>query len=139
MAKDRLPTEMFAQYVADYGAIRDDDPSGWPLPMLKRRIQSIVDNPELKRGNPPPIRPIISKGCVIKKPPESPWERRIKLARGFPETMTSREAYDRLGFDTKNASHKKAVSRVMKAVGFVCTRGRRTALWKKPVPEAIEL
>lgn len=123
-----------AQYVTDYGPVKDD-PNGWPLPELKAKIRSAVNNPELKRGNPPPIRPIMSKGLVIMRPPESPWERRLKLARGFPETMTSREVYERLGLDTKNTGHKKAVSRVMMAAGFACTRGRRTACWRKSKSE----
>jgi hypothetical protein len=60
MAKDRLESELLSQYVADYGDIRDDDPNGWPLSVLKDKIQSIINNPDLRRGNPPPIRPRIS-------------------------------------------------------------------------------
>jgi hypothetical protein len=131
VAKDRLPAELMAQYVADYGAVKDDDPNGWTLLELKRRIQSLIDNPELKRGNPPPIRPLQSPGLVIKRPPESAWERRLRLARDFPETMTSNEVYERFGLDTKSPGDKKVVSRVMKAVGYKASRGRRRAVWRK--------
>jgi len=131
MAKDRLESELLSQYVADYGDIRDDDPNGWTLSALKDKIQSIINNPDLKRGNPPPIRPRISTGSVIKRPPESSWERRVKIAKDFPEKMTSTEVYDRLGLDSKNARDKKVASRVMKAVGFVARRGRRWAVWEK--------
>ena len=131
MAKDRLESELLSQYVADYGDIRDDDPNGWPLSVLKEKIKSIINNPDLKRGNPPPIRPRISTGSVIKRPPESNWERRVKIAKDFPQTMTSTEVYDRLGLDSRNARDKKVASRVMKAVGFVARRGRRWAVWEK--------
>ncbi len=131
MAKDRLPSELLLQYVADYGEVRDDDPNGWPLSALKDKIQSIISNPDLKRGNPPPIRPRVSTGLVIKRPPESDWQRRVKIARDFPETMTSKEVYDRLELDRKKPCDKKTASRVMKAVGFVCRRGRRWAVWEK--------
>jgi hypothetical protein len=131
MAKDRLLSELLFQYVADYGDVRDDDPNGWPLLLLKEKIQSIISNPDLKRGNPPPIRPRISTGLVIKRAPESSWQRRVKIARDFSETMTSREVYDRLGLDRKNARDKKVASRVMKAVGFEARRGRRSAVWTK--------
>ena len=131
MAKDRLPSELLAQYVADYGEARDDDPNGWPLAELKVKIQSIVDNPEMKRGNPPPIRPRMSTGLIIKRPPESVWERRVRIARDFPETMKSKDVYDRLGLDCGKPGYKKAVSRVMKAAGFVAKRGRRWAVWEK--------
>jgi hypothetical protein len=131
MAKDRLPFELLSQFVADYGEVRDDDPNGWPLSALKDKIQSIVSNPDLKRGNPPPIRPRVSSGVVIKKPPESAWERRVNLAQDFPETMTSIEVYDRLRLDSKKPGHKKVASRVMKAAGFVARRGRRRAVWEK--------
>lgn len=131
MAKDRLPSELLLQYVADYGEVRDDDPNGWPLSALKDKIQSIISNPDLKRGNPPPIRPRISTGSVIKRPPESNWERRVRIAKSFPEKMTSTEVYDRLGLDSKNARDKKIASRVMQAVGFVARRGRRWAMWEK--------
>ena len=131
MAKDRLPFELFVQYVADYGEARDDDPNGWPLSGLKDKIQSIISNLDLKRGNPPPIRPRMSSGLVIKKPPESAWERRGKIAREFPETMTSKDVYDRLGLDRRKPGDKRAASRVMKAAGFVARRGRRWAIWEK--------
>jgi hypothetical protein len=131
VAKDRLPAEMLAQYVADYGDIRDDDPNGWRLSDLKDKIQSIISNPDLKRGNPPPIRPRMSTGLVIKRSPESDWQRRVKLAREFPETMTSTEVYDRLGLDCGKPGDKKAASRVMKAAGFVARRGRRWAVWER--------
>jgi hypothetical protein len=131
MRKDRLKSELLLQYVADYGDIRDDDPNGWRLSALKDKIQSIINNPDLKRGNPPPIRPRISTGSVIKRPPESSWERRVKIAKDFPEKMTSTEVYDRLGLDSRNARDKKVASRVMKAVGFVARRGRRWAVWEK--------
>ena len=55
----------------------------------------------------------------------------MKLARGFPETMTSTEVYDRLGLDIKDPKDKTTASRVMKAVGFVAIRGRRTAVWRR--------
>jgi hypothetical protein len=77
VAKQRLPSELLSQYVADYGEVRDNDPNGWPLAELKVKIQSIVANPDLKRGNPPPIRLRVSTGSVIKRPPESAWERRV--------------------------------------------------------------
>jgi hypothetical protein len=131
MTKDRLPSELLSQYVADYGEVRDDDPNGWPLSIVKEKIKSIINNPDLKRGNPPPIRPRISTGLVIKRPPESAWERRVKIARGFLETMMSREVYDRLGLDINKSRDKKVVSRVMKAAGFVARRGRRGAVWEK--------
>jgi hypothetical protein len=131
VAKDRLPSELLLQYVADYGEVRDDDPNGWPLSALKDKIQSIIRNPDLRRGNPPPIRARISTGLVLKKPPETAWERRVKLAREFPETMTSREVYDRLGLDSTKLGHKKVASRVMKAAGFDARRGRRRAVWEK--------
>jgi hypothetical protein len=131
MAKDRLPSELLLQYVADYGEIRDDDPNDWPLAALKEKIQSVIDNPDLRRGNPPPIRPRISTGKVIRRPPESGWERRVKIARDFPQTMTSRDVYARLGLDSQKPGDKKAASRVMKAAGFVARRGRRWAVWEK--------
>jgi hypothetical protein len=131
MAKDRIPSELLLQYVADYGEVHDDDPNGWPLSALKDKIQSIISNPDLKRGNPPPIRPRVSTGLVIKRPPESDWQRRVKIARDFPETMTSKEVYDRLELDRKKPCDKKTASRVMKAVGLVCRRGRRWAVWEK--------
>jgi hypothetical protein len=59
MAKDRLPSELLSQYVADYGEARVEDPNGWPLAELKEKIQSIVDSPELKRGNRRPS----DRGC----------------------------------------------------------------------------
>jgi hypothetical protein len=130
MTKDRLLAELLAQYVAEYGQIRDD-PNGWPMSELKSKIQSVIDNPELKRGKPPPIRPRISTGLVIQARPESDWERRLKIARDFPGTVTSKEVYDRLGLDSKSLRDKKAVSRVMRAVGFVANRGRRGAMWAK--------
>jgi len=131
VAKDRLPAELLLQYIADYGEVRDDDPNGWPLSALKDKIQSIISNPDLKRGNPPPIRPRVSTGLVIKRPPESDWQRRVKIARDFPETMTSKDVYDRLRLDRKKPCDKKVVSRVMKAAGFVSRRGRRSAVWEK--------
>jgi hypothetical protein len=45
--------------------------------------------------------------------------------------MTSKEVYDRLELDRKKPCDKKVVSRVMKAVGFVSRRGRRSAVWEK--------
>ncbi len=131
MAKDRIASELLLQYVADYGEVRDHDPNGWPLTALKDKIQSIIRNPDLKRGKPPPIRPRVSTGSVIKRPPESAWERRVKIARDFPETMTSKEVYDRLELDCKKPCNKKTASRVMKAAGFVARRGRRRAVWEK--------
>ena len=131
VAKDRLLAEMLAQYAADYGEIREDDSNGWKLSELKAKIQSVIDNPELKRGSPPPIRPRISTGLVIKARPETEWVRRVKIADKFPETMTSKDVYARLGLDTGNPRHKKIVSRVMKAAGFVARRGRRGAVWTR--------
>ena len=131
MAKERLLPELLLQYVADYGEVRDNDPNGWPLSALKEKIQSIVNNPDLKRGHPPPIRPRMSTGSIIKSLPESDWQRRVRIARGFPETMTSKKVYERLGLDSRNARDKRVVSRVMKAVGFVARRGRRSAVWEK--------
>jgi len=131
VAKDRLPAEMLAQYVADYGEIREDDPNGWKLSELKTKIQSVINNPELKRGNPPPIRPRTATGLVVKKRPESIWERRVKIARDLPEKMTSTEVYDRLGLDRQKPGDKKVASRVMKAAGFAAKRGRRWAVWEK--------
>jgi hypothetical protein len=100
------------------------------MPELKRKIQSVINNPDLKQGNPPPIRPITT-GLVIKAPPESAWDRRVKIARQFPKTMTSKRVYERLGLDSNKPADKRAVSRVMKAAGFVARRGRRGALWMK--------
>jgi len=131
MAKYRIASELLLQYVADYGEVRDHDPNGWRLSDLKDKIQSIISNPDLKRGNPPPIRPRVSTGLVIKRPAESAWERRVKIAREFPETMKSKEVYDRLRLDSKKPGDKKVASRVMKAVGFVARRGRRRAVWEK--------
>jgi hypothetical protein len=131
MAKDRLPFELLSQYVADYGEARDNDPNGWLLTELKVKIQSIVDNPDLKRGNPPPIRPLRSTGLVVKRTPESVWERRLKVARNFPEKVTSTEIYNRLGLDCRKPGDKKVASRVMRAAGFVAKRGRRRAVWEK--------
>lgn len=131
VAKDRLLAEILAQYVADYGETPDDDANGWPLSELRVKIQSVIDNPDLKRGNPPPIRPRISTGLVIKGRPESDWQRKVKIARDFPDTVTSTEVYNRLGLDRKKPSDKKIVSRVMKAVGFAARRGRRGAVWTK--------
>jgi hypothetical protein len=131
VAKDRLPAELLHQYAEDYGEARDDDPNGWPLSELKGKIQSILDNRDLKRGNPPPIRPRMSTGLAIQKPPESAWERRVKIAQEFPELMTSKEVYQRLGLDSKKPGDKKVASRVMRAVGFVARRGRRWAVWEK--------
>jgi len=131
MAKDRLPSELLCQYAADYGEVRDDDPNGWPLAELKEKIQSVIDNPDLKRGNPPPIRPRTAKGLVVKRAPESAWERRVKVALAFPERMTSTEVYDRLGLDSGKPGDKRAVSRVMRAAGFVARRGRRWAVWER--------
>jgi len=129
MAKDRLLTEMLAQYRENYGEI-EDDPNGWPLPELKRKIQSVINNPELEQGNPPPIRPRTT-GLVIKARPESDWQRRLKIASTFPPTVTSKQVYARLGLDSKNPGHKKVASRVMKAAGFVASRGRRSAVWSQ--------
>ena len=131
MAKDRLLSELLSQYVADYGEVRNDDSNGWPLSALKDKIQSIISNPDLKRGNPPPIRPRMMTGLVIQKPPESAWERRVKIAREFPETLTSKDVYNRLGLDFGRPADKKVVSRVMKAAGFAARRGRRSAVWEK--------
>ena len=131
VSKDRLQSELVAQYVADYGEARDNDPNGWPLAQLKEKIQSVIDNPDLRRGNPPPIRPRRSTGLVVKRAPESVWERRIKVARDFPETMKSKEVYDRFGLDSQKPGDKRAVSRVMRAAGFVARRGRRGAVWEK--------
>jgi len=131
MAKDRLSSELLAQYRADYGGIRDDDPNGWPLAELKAKIQSVINNADLKRGSPPPIRARTEKALVVKRPPQSAWERRVKVAQDFPERMTSREVYDRLGLDCQKAGDKRAVSRVMRAAGFAAKRGRRCAIWKK--------
>jgi hypothetical protein len=131
VTKDRLLSELLSQYVADYGDIRDDDPNGWPLAELKEKIKSIVDNPDLKRGNPPPIRPRMSKGLVVKRAPESVWERRVKVAGDFPEMVTSREVYEQLGLDCQKPGEKKVVSRVMRAAGFAARRGRRWAVWEK--------
>ena len=131
VAKDRLPAELLHQYVADYGEIRDDDGNGWPLSELNGKIQSILDNRDLKRGNPPPIRPRMSEGLVVKRRPESDWERRIKVARNFPEAITSKAVYDRLGLNSAKPGDKKVASRVMRAAGFVAKRGRRWAVWEK--------
>jgi hypothetical protein len=131
MAKDRLPSELRCQYVADYGEARDDDPNGWPLAELKVKIQSIVDNPDLKRGNPPPIRHRTVKGLVVEAPRESEWERRVKVARDFQETMTSTEIYNRLGLDSGKPGDKKVASRVMRAAGFLAKRGRRWSVWER--------
>ena len=131
VAKDRLMFELLAQYVADYGEIRDDDPNGWPLAELKEKIQSIINNPEMKRGNPPPIRPRMSTGLVIKTPPESNWERRLKMTRDFPDVIASPDVYARLALDSKKPADKKIASRVMKAAGFIARRGRRWAVWEK--------
>jgi hypothetical protein len=59
------------------------------------------------------------------------WERRVKIAQDFPETVKSTEVYDRLGLDIKKPGDKKVTSRVMRAVGFVARRGRRWAVWEK--------
>ncbi|MGA2857959.1 MAG: hypothetical protein ABSE40_13900 [Candidatus Sulfotelmatobacter sp.] len=126
-----LPAELLSQYVEDYGEAREDGPNGWPLAELKGKIQSVIDNPDLRRGNPPPIRPRMSTGLVVKRQPESGWERRVKMARDFPETMTSRDVYPRLGLDIKKPGDKRIVSRVMKAAGFVAKRGRCWAVWEK--------
>jgi hypothetical protein len=131
VAKGRLLTELLSQYIEDYGEIRDDDPSGWPLAELNEKIRSIISNPELKRGNPPPIRPRMSTGLVIKTPPESNWERRLKMAREFPDVVTSPDVYARLALDSKKPADKKIASRVMKAAGFIAVRGRRWATWQK--------
>lgn len=131
MAKDRITSELLSQYVADYGEIREDDPNGWPLAELKEKIQGIINNPDLKRGNPPPIRPRAATGLIIKGRPESDWERQVKIARDFPQTVMSKEVYERLGLDSKKASDRKAASRVMEVSGFVARRGRRGAMWTK--------
>ena len=73
----------------------------------------------------------MSPGLVIQKPPESAWERRVKIAQDFPETVTSTEVYDRLGLDIKKPGDKKVASRVMRAIGFVARRGKRSAVWEK--------
>lgn len=131
VAKDRLMSELLAQYVADYGEIRDDDPNGWPLAELKEKIRGIINNPELKRGNPPPIRPRMSTSLIIKMPRESNWDRRLKMARDFPDVIASPDVYARLALDSKKPADKKIASRVMKAAGFVARRGRRWATWEK--------
>ena len=131
VARGRLTAELLAQYVADYGEIRDDDPNGWPLAELNEKIRSIINNPELKRGNPPPIRPRMTTGLVIKAPPESNWERRVKMAREFPDVIASPNVYAGLGLNSQNPRDKKMVSRVMKATGFVARRGRRWAVWER--------
>jgi hypothetical protein len=123
VAKDRLPSELLAQYVDDYGEVRDDDPNGWPLSALKDKIQSVINDPDLKRGNPPPIRPRMATGLVIQKPQESVWARRVRIARDFPDRMTSTEVYNSLGLDCRKPRDKKAASRVMKAAGFVAKAG----------------
>jgi hypothetical protein len=111
VAKGRLLTELLSQYIEDYGEIRDDDPNGWPLAELKEKIQGIINNPDLKRGNPPPIRPRMSTGLVVKRQPESDRDRRLKMARAFPESMISTDVYARLGLDSKNPLDKKIASR----------------------------
>lgn len=63
----------------------------------------------------------MTPGLILKSPPESNWQRRVKIARDFPATMTSKEVYERLGLNSRNARDKRVVSRVMKAVGFVST------------------
>jgi len=85
----------------------------------------------LKRGNPPPIRPVVSTGLVLKSQPESDWQRRVEMAREFPQTISSKQVYERLGLDSKKQGGKKVASRVMKAAGFVAKRGRRGAIWEK--------
>jgi bifunctional DNA primase/polymerase-like protein len=130
MAKDRILPEILAQYKENYGDIKDDDPNGWPVQELKRKIRSVINNPDLKQGNPPPIRPITT-GLVIKAPPESDWERRLKVARQLPKTIPTKQVYERLGLDSNKPAEKRAVSRVMKAAGFVARRGRRGAVWTK--------
>jgi len=131
VAKNRLFQEILAQYKEIYGEIRDDDPNGWPMLELKRKIQSVIKNPELKQGNPPPIRPIPPGRLVIKARPESAWERRLKIARKFSKMMTSKQIYERLGLDPNNPGQKRVVSRDMRAAGFVARRGRRGAVWTK--------
>jgi len=131
VAKDRLPDELLAQYVDDYGEIRGDDANGWPLAELKEKIQGIINNPDLKRGNPPPIRPRMSTFPIVKRQPESNWDRRVRIARGFPDTIASPDVYARLKLDAKNSRDKKIASRVMKVSGFIAVRGRRWAIWKK--------
>ena len=137
VAKERLPNELLAQYFEDYGPVKEDDPNGWPLPELKQKIQSIVNNPALKRGNPPPVRPLKSTGLVLNGSPDTAWTKRLKLARSFNDTMMSQEVYDRLGLDIKNANHKRVVSRVMKAAGFLAERGRRTASWRRTDSDSV--
>jgi hypothetical protein len=131
VAKERLMDELLEQYVADYGEVRDDDTNGWPLAELKEKIRGIINNPELKRGNPPPIRPRGSTGLIIKTPPESNWERRLKMARDFPDVIASPDVYARLALDSKKPADKKIASRVMKAAGFIAMRGRRWATWER--------
>jgi hypothetical protein len=138
VAKERLLSELLVQYVADYGEIRDDDTNGWPLTDLKEKIRGIINNPDLKRGNPPPIRPRQGTGLVVKRQPESDWQRRVKIAREFPETVTSTDVYGRLELGSKKPVDKKVVSRVMKAAGFVARRGRRWAVWER-VKETVTL
>ena len=111
MAKNRLPSELLSQYIADYGEVRDDDPNGWPLAALKEKIHSVIHNPDLKRGNPPPIRPRMATGLVIQKPQESVWARRVRIARDFPDRMTSKNVYDRLGLDCRKAWEPKREGR----------------------------
>ncbi len=131
VVRDRLRAELLSQYIEDYGEIRDDDPNGWPLAELNEKIQSIINNPELKRGNPPPIRPRMSTGLVIKTPHESNWERRLKIAREFPDVIASPDVYAQLALDSTKPADKKIASRVMKAAGFIAVRGRRWATWEK--------
>jgi hypothetical protein len=75
---------------------------------------------------------------VVKRQPESDWQRRVKIAREFPETVTSTDVYGRLELDSKKPVDKKVVSRVMKAAGFVARRGRRWAVWER-VKETVTL
>jgi len=76
---------------------------------------------------------------VIQRGPESVWERRVKVARDFPETMKSKEVYDRLGLDSQKPRDKRVASRFMRAAGFVAKRGRRRAVWEKEEREVTSL
>ena len=131
MAKDRLPSELLSQYVADYGEVRDDDPNGWPLAALKDKIQSVIDNPDLKRGNPPPIRPRMSTGLVVKRPPESVWERRVRSRAGLPGDDDVKGGLRPVRAGQPEAGRQES-GFPRHERGWVCRQARETgAVWEK--------
>jgi hypothetical protein len=99
----------------------------------KRKIHDIAHSKKLKTGGiiPSLLREKKEPSGVIKRPPESEWERLLKIAKELPNPITSVEMYGKLGLDRSSPKDRKTASRVMDEAGFLADRGRRAALWRR--------